>query len=114
MYFVDIMGVEIRRQNSGSWKFTPILRHSVGTTKTIEVVYYFQGSNIPVQKIFSIAPKNPKEIYAEENAAILKEGYMALEGQVRLEVYMDKKLNSRIDFSFTSYLVKNGVVEIHR
>jgi len=120
MDFVDIMGVTIvKHHNSGSWKFIPLLRHSIRSMKTVEVVYRFQnnGASSTQSKPFSISPKDPHEIYAEEKAAMIKGGdgiWTSFEGKVRIEIYMNKELNSAFEFSFDSYHYKSEVVRVCR
>jgi hypothetical protein len=120
MDFVDIMGVTIvKQEDSSSWKFIPLLRHSVQSMKTVQVVYRFQNSEaiFAQPKPFSIFPKDPHEIYAEEQAAAIKGGsgiWMSFEGKVRIEIYMNKELNSAFEFTFDSYHYKSGMVRVCR
>lgn len=110
MNIIRIKGVDIRQNNSGLWKITPLLLHNVGSEKTVEIIYEFGDKSPSISKGFTVKPNDSNKQRFELEAQIFKSSH---EGNVKIKVYMDNELKSALDVSFTSYLVTNGVMQVH-
>ena len=107
---IKIKGVDIRQNKAGLWQITPLLLHNVGSEKTVEIIYEFGDKSLPIRKDFTVKPDNSNKERFELKAQIFKMGH---EGNIKIKAYMNGELKSGLSVSFTSYLVKNGVMQVH-
>ena len=107
---IRIKGVDIRQNDSGLWEITPLLLHGVKSEKTVEIIYEFGDKSPSISKDFTVKPNDSNKERFELEAQIFKTGH---EGNIKIMVYMDKELKSALNVSFTSYLITNGVMQVH-